>query len=352
MIEKLLLKTDVDKTFNKYKENFNIFAPIKENGNIVFRKICDPENVELNYLNSKIPPKSVIFPKIETLFKFRQNGDGIEIKKPQPVNKKSIIFGIRPCDADSFQMLKKFFGFGKFKDEIFLEKVSNTILVGIGCNSPRNTCFCTSVSGNPFKKDHLDIFLTDLGEKYLVQSITKDGEELLEDLDFLTPPTEEDLKKAMKLKDQAELLISSKLELKDIDQALYKNYEHGIWTEISQNCIGCGTCSYLCPTCHCFDVIDEVDHYNKKGRRIRIWDTCQYSFFTRETSGHNPRPKRKQRVRQRIMHKFCYYPRNYDTFGCVGCGRCIIYCPINNDIRKILPKFNEVEKEEEEIVVA
>jgi ferredoxin len=353
LIEKIFYKRNVDKFFNSVKEKYNFYAPVKENQNILFKKISDPEEIELDYFNSKIPPKSIIFPKIETLFKFKKNENGIEIKKPEKPEKKNLIFGIRSCDVASFGVLKEFFGSGKFKDDIVLNKIEDTLLIGLGCNFPKSTCFCTSVNGNPFGTENMDIFLTDLTNKYLIQSITNDGKKLLESLDFLDEPRKEDFEQASDLKNQAELQISSKLELNDTPQILYNNFEHKIWTELSQNCIGCGTCSYLCPTCHCFDVIDENDHYNNKGRRIRIWDTCQYTLFTRETSGHNPRPSRKQRLRQRVLHKFSYYPMNYDVIGCTGCGRCLKYCPVNNDVRKILGKFKELEnKKEEEIIVA
>jgi len=142
------------------------------------------------------------------------------------------------------------------------------------------------------------------------------------------------------------------LDLKDIDKILDPNFEHPIWAEISDICIGCGTCSFLCPTCTCFDVVDENDQYNNRGRRVRIWDTCQFCLYSLHTSGHNPRDSCIERCRNRILHKFCYYPENYDRLGCVGCGRCIQLCPVNNDLRAIIEKVNNIKKEKEEKVSA
>lgn len=201
-------------------------------------------------------------------------------------------------------------------------------------------------------KDDMDIFLVDLGEKYLVEGVSEKGKELMNRWKWLSDADKQDIKKAEELSKQAEESFETKLDLKDIDKILDPNFEHPIWAEISDICIGCGTCSFLCPTCTCFDVIDENDQYNNRGRRIRIWDTCQFCLYSLHTSGHNPRDSCIERCRNRILHKFCYYPENYDRLGCVGCGRCIQLCPVNNDLRAIIEKVNNIKKEKEEKVSA
>jgi len=348
--KKILLKEQIKKFYEKLRENYNFYGPIEENGNIVFSKILDPEDIILNYYNSKIPPKSVILPQKEILFEYEKKGDEIEIEEPENIEEKNIIFGIRPCDAHSFYLLKNFFEYGEYEDTLFTRKRKNTTLIGIGCNTPRQTCFCTSLGGHPFKKEDMDIFLVDLGEKYLVKSISKKGEEILNQISWLSDATKSDIQKAEKLSKTAEELISTEIDIEKAISILKNNFNHPIWKEISENCIGCGSCAFLCPTCHCFDVIDEEDHYNNRGKRIRIWDTCQFTLYTLETSGHNPRPSKIERCRNRILHKFSYYPSNYDLIGCVGCGRCINWCPANNDLRIILKKINKIDKKEESIV--
>jgi len=347
-LEKIIFKQDLDRLFEESLKDFTVYGPIEKKGNIVFEKIDKSDNLKLNYLNSKIPPKSVIFPQTETLFEYEKKDDEIIFKESNNVGKKRIIFGIRPCDAHSFTLLETFFSFGKFEDDLFLKKRENTILIGIGCNTPKNTCFCTSVNGHPFKDDDVDIFLVDLTEKYLVTPISDRGKELIEGISWLNNANKNDLKKSVELANNAESAIETNLNLDNISEKLDNNFYNSLWKEISEVCIGCGTCAFLCPTCHCFDVIDEEDHYNNRGRRVRIWDTCQFPLYTLHTSGHNPRSSRIQRCRNRILHKFCYYPQNYDLIGCVGCGRCIQYCPVNNDIRVILDKFQKLSEEEEE----
>jgi ferredoxin len=347
------MKSEIGKLYIELNEEFNFYAPIKVKGNLEFKKILNPDDIVLDYYNSKVPPKEILFPKTDILFEYKTDGKNVtEIIERTDLDEKNIIFGIRPCDAHSFVILEKFFAFGDVEDEIFLKKRDNSLIIGIGCNTPRSTCFCTSIEGHPFMKDDMDIFLVDLGGKYLVEGISEKGKELMSRLKWLSDADRKDIKKASELYEQAEQSIETKLDLKDINKILDPHFEHPIWAEISDICIGCGTCSFLCPTCTCFDVIDEMDQYHNKGRRIRIWDTCQFCLYTLHTSGHNPRDSCIERCRNRILHKFCYYPENYNMLGCVGCGRCIQLCPVNNDLRVIIEKLNKIKTKKEEKVSA
>jgi len=347
MEHKILKKDQIVKLYNDLNKDYNFYAPIKEKRNIVFRKITNPEEIVLDYLNSKVPPKEILFPEKDILFEYKINDNEIEFEEPKNLDDTNIIFGIRPCDAHSFVLLVNFFSQGDFKDEIIINRRKNTTLIGIGCNTPKSTCFCTSVEGNPFQKDDMDIFLVDLQDKYLVEGISDKGKDLIKKLSWLADAKEIDLEKAQKLKKQAEEAITTKLDLENIDKILDPNFDHPIWKEVSETCIGCGTCSFLCPTCTCFDVIDENVPNKNRGRRIRIWDTCQSCLYTLHTSGHNPRNSCIQRVRNRILHKFCYYPENYGMLGCVGCGRCVQLCPVNNDLRTIIEKIKKIEPKRE-----
>ncbi len=344
MENKILLKKDIGKLYNALVKDYTFYAPVNEKGNVAFRKIENPEDIDLDFLNSKVPPKEILFPETEVLFEYRYEGKEVIIEDRKDLEEKKIIFGIRPCDAHSFMLFANFFSFhGDCKDEIYLTKRENTVLIGMGCNSPRQTCFCTSVGGNPFNKEDVDVFLVDLGDKYLVEIISEKGNSIFQKFTWLGKPNDDDLKKAEELAKIAEESISTDLDVDKIVSNLDKNFVHPIWREISESCIGCGSCTFLCPTCTCFDVIDEKDNYHDRGRRIRIWDSCQSCLYTLETSGHNPRPTKIERCRNRIMHKFSYYPKNYGLIGCVGCGRCVNVCPANNDLRIILKKIETIE---------
>ncbi len=347
MDQKILMKNEIGKLYIELAEEYNFYAPVINKGNLIYNKILNPDEIILDFYNSKIPPKEILFPKMETLFEYKTDGKNIEeIIERKDLDEYNIIFGIRPCDAQAFMLMENFFALGDIKDNLFLKKKENTVLIGIGCNIPKSTCFCTSVNGHPFKSDYLDIFMIDLGEKYLVEGISDKGKNMLEKLTWLSKSTKADIQKGEELSKKAEESFKTKLDVKDIEKILEQSFDHPIWTEISDICMGCGICSFLCPTCTCFDVIDENDQYNNRGRRIRIWDTCQFCLYTLHTSGHNPRDSSIERCRNRILHKFCYYPKNYDMLGCVGCGRCIQLCPVNNDLRKIIEKVNKIKEEE------
>ena len=117
-------------------------------------------------------------------------------------------------------------------------------------------------------------------------------------------------------------------------------YDDPFWDELHLKCLGCGACTYLCPTCHCFDIVDEGNAV--RGKRVRNWDTCQFALFTHHTSGHNPRQSGKERMRQRVMHKFNYFVENQGEIACVGCGRCVRNCPVNLDIRAVIEGIRRV----------
>ena len=347
MDEKLLKKDDIGKLYSELEKEYKFYAPTKVKGNIAFKKISNPEEIELDYLNSKVPPKDVLFPQKETIFEYRYEGKDVIIEERKDLEDKLLIFGVRPCDAYSFKLLEDFFASGEFQDDVFLKRRKNATIIGIGCNNPRQSCFCTSVGGHPFQKESTDVFLSDLGEYYLVEAISEKGKNLVKKLSWLSEAKKADLEKSKELARQAEESFTTKFNFDLVTKVLDENFENPVWQEISESCIGCGSCTFLCPTCTCFDVIDENDEYNNRGRRIRIWDTCQSCLYTLETSGHNPRPEKIQRCRNRIMHKFSYYPSNYDCLGCVGCGRCITACPVNNELRLIIDKILEIEEKEE-----
>jgi len=347
MDEKILLKDNIGKLYSELEKEYKFYAPTKVKGNIAFSRISNVEEIELEFLNSKVPPKDVLFPQKETIFEYKYEGKDVIIEERKDLEDKLLIFGVRSCDAYSFKLLEDFFAFGDFQDEVFLKKRESSTIIGIGCNNPRQSCFCTSVGGHPFQKESTDVFLSDLGDKYLVEAVSEKGKNLVKKLSWLSDAKKADIDKSKELAKQAEDSFTTKFNFDLVTKVLDENFEHPVWQEISESCIGCSSCTFLCPTCTCFDVIDENDEYNNRGRRIRIWDTCQSCLYTLETSGHNPRPEKIQRCRNRIMHKFSYYPSNYDCVGCVGCGRCISACPVNNELRLIIDKILEIEEKEE-----
>ena len=308
---------------------------------MIFKEIQDPEEAYLDYGNSTVPPKKVVFPQTETLFRFQVGNPELSEKDVEKEG-TTIIFGLRPCDARAMSIVDKLFSWD-YDDPYYLKRRKLVTLVGMACVEPPSVnCFCTSVGGSPFGKEGLDLLLTDMGdEHYLVQALTEKGEKLQETLaSHLGDAGDKDESKVEELAKEAEGKISRSIDPEGIPEKLPGLWEHDLWKKVSASCLGCGICTFLCPTCHCFDIQDEVDEPGE-GRRARMWDSCMFSEYTVHASGHNPRPTRRERTRNRINHKYSYYPDRFDVIACVGCGRCINLCPVNIDILDILEQVVE-----------
>jgi len=294
--------------------------------------------MNLEYLLPRIPTKSIFFKQTETLFKFSPGRKGV-IKPIEIPKEEYVIFGIRPCDARSFTMLDPVFQ-GDYKDPFYNSKRENATLIGLSCNQPEINCFCTSFDDSPASSKNVDILFTDISEKYFVEIVTEKGEKLISKIKALfesASKEDEDAKK--KVEEEAIKSITRKMDLDGIVLKLDKMFDHELWHNTAMKCIGCGICTYLCPTCHCFDMQDESTL--DEGARIRVWDSCMYPEYTHHASGHNPRPARMNRVRNRVYHKFSYFPKNSNVTACTGCGRCIDYCPANIDIIDVIAKVGE-----------
>jgi len=311
---------------------YNVIAPAMIDGNILFLPVDDPRDIVLED-NSIQPPKKALFPQTETMFTYTI-GKNMNISASGTDPEKRIIFGIRPCDAKSFAVLDHVFN-GEHKDDYYLRRRENTILIGLACKTPDINCFCTSLDSGPGSKADVDVLLTDIGDRYYLEVVTEKGKALLDERnDLFTPASDDDEGKKQEMHTQAEELMKRSIEVNAIPEKLGRMFESDYWKKISLKCLGCGICTYVCPTCHCFDVQDEMRGF--KGRRARMWDSCMYPEYTIHTSGHNPRPARMNRIRNRVYHKFKYYPNNFNEYLCVGCGRCVDKCPVNIDIIDII----------------
>ena len=340
-IFKLIKKKEILKLLESLTKEYNIFVPIEDNGDARFSEFKSGQDIYWDYRNTKISPKEILFPQAETLFCF---GPEAEVKSEEPASggKGYLIFGIRPCDAKAISLLDKVFGGEDFEDPYYLERRKKTTVISLACNKPQIDCFCTSLNGKPDNEEGADVILFDLGEDILAGAVTKKGEKFIEKQNkWFEDAGQSDVAKKDKIMDLSLKKIKSQIDIQNIKERLDNDFTASFWDEIHQKCLGCGICTYFCPTCHCFDITDEInpkaaDSKTPKGKRVRCWDSCMYPLFTLHASGHNPRPTYKERMRQRIMHKFNYCPENFGKIFCVGCGRCVRNCPVNIDIREML----------------
>lgn len=338
----IIKKPELEKLITYATEQNKVFyAPVEGENGVEFRAVTSHAEVALDYDNVKLPPKSIFFPQREVLCRF----SGDTLKEVKIEAKDSIIFGIRPCDASALVYLDKIFKDvnSRFQDPYYLMRREKALIIALACNTPRATCFCTSVGGSPTGKTGSDILVTDLGETLVFESCSEKGKGFMDKSGLFKKSTDRDIKVKEEKARQTEQSIAEipTPDIEGLTEKIDKDFEDPLWDAITRNCLGCGVCTYLCPTCHCFDITDE-ENGKKEGIRLRTWDSCQYPLFTLHASGHNPRVNKKQRLRQRIMHKFSYTVANTGDIYCVGCGRCITYCPVNLDIRDMLNALNKL----------
>ncbi len=329
-MDMLILKKDAINDFlSALSGEYTVWAPVQKERDTLFEPLGDDQTTKLDLGHQAKFIKHAIFPQTEPLFSFDQN-DQIQPTITEN-SKQKVIFGIRPCDARSFSLLDRVF-VGDIPDPYYLARRNNALLIGLACTAPFANCFCTSVGGNPCGREGLDLLFTDLGNRYLVSVVSEKGKELTQNTaSFFCNATVDDVTQGEELSRNAERAVKRHIELTGITDVLARIFEHPVWKKMTLKCIGCGICTYTCPTCYCFDIQDEP-MAQQRGRRVRVWDSCMYKEYTLHASGHNPRPTRVERLRNRIYHKFKFHVDTYGQFGCVGCGRCITLCPVNEDI--------------------
>ncbi|MGO9380110.1 MAG: 4Fe-4S dicluster domain-containing protein [Dissulfurispiraceae bacterium] len=324
------------------KKKCEVWAPVKAGEQVKFAPISNASDINLEgFRNTTMSPKDIFFPQSEIMLSFKREGEEANIyRDEQSVPSKKVIFGIRPCDARAFSLLDMIFKNDQFTDNYWSSKRDAATIVGLGCKEPCSTCFCTSVNSHPFDETGLDVMVSDLGEHYLFKSLTKKGRELLAGSHALREPSEANMEAYNTIRKNAENAMTVQFGTDKVNgKTVLALFNEEYWQKISEPCLNCSTCSYVCPTCHCFDIQDEV--FRGGGQRMRNWESCMTWIFTVHATGHNPRPTKKERVRQRFMHKFKYIPmKRNGEIGCVGCGRCVTMCPVNIDIREVVKQIN------------
>jgi len=314
------------KEISKSKD-YTLFAPVRNGKTLDFAKISEETEI---VISDEVPyksPKEVLFPQVEQLMAFK----GGEVVESDDAG-KTVIFGAKPCDADALRVLYTILMTGKFQDPFFKKRFDNNVLIVLGCEEEKPGCFCAHRGTNLTFSDFADILLTAKknGGEYTVWLISDKGKEFWKS--FGGTGLESGFNVA-KQKDVKKLELDKNLE----DADLFNVIDWGKATEI---CQGCGMCTFICPSCHCFDIKDVTEKGETK--RYRCWDSCMYPKFTLHASGHNPRESVKERFRQRVLHKYLYINKNFGYVACTGCGRCIRNCPAGVNIKKIVESIMEV----------
>ena len=332
-------KERLNELYAKINEEFGLFLPVKKAGEVNYEVWKEGKEVSIETLKTVKSPKNMFFPQTENMMKFKTEGKNIEIedlrKDYVEENKLFVLFGVKACDYKAIEVLDKVFLADPI-DTFYQSRRNATTIVTLACSKPEESCFC-GVFGIDATAPCGDV-TTWLDENYLYwQANTEKGETLTNLVkEFVQEGGEETV--VAQQKATKELLAKMPFAALDLSRFKPENlndlFNDPAWEEMSEACLGCGTCTFVCPTCQCFDIRDVKTRCGIV--RYRCWDSCMYSDFTLMAHG-NSRTTQMQRFRQRFMHKLVYYPSQNDgMYSCVGCGRCLNKCPQKLNIVKVI----------------
>ena len=319
-------------------KEMDLFLPVQNNGITNFGFWTEDADVDLDTLKTVKSPKDAFFPQSEILYSCYQKANKTSIEPAALKDAPFAIFGVRPCDVRAFDVLDRVF-LSEPADVYYAARREHGTIVALACHEPEESCFC-KVFGIDCADPAADVATWMIEGELYWKPLTEKGEaltkavaELLNDADEAKVEEEKAAIRAI-----VEKLPYSNLSLEGWGQENYMDrFNSPVWEELYKPCLACGTCTFVCPTCQCYDIKDYDTGHGVQ--RYRCWDSCMYSDFTMMAHGNN-RNSQMQRFRQRFMHKLVYYPvNNNGMFSCVGCGRCVEKCPSSLNIVKVIKAF-------------
>jgi ferredoxin len=316
-------------------ERYTLIAPRWVEGELLYRPVTSSNEIVFDFQRTVLSPKSFFLPDTDVLLEVEMRQGQVSLHEPS-LAQEQVIFGVRPCDAQGLRALDALLLERPPPDTAYAERREKTTLIGLACPRLWDDCFCTSLGSAPDDASAVDLMLTvedasqgnDRQGTYLVQEVTARGGELLDLLDA----EETDRQPPVPDTSGEEVPILSA-------EAWRALFEEAYWRHLADRCLACHACTYVCPTCRCFDVRDDTTTAGPGAahiQRLRAWDSCLAAAYRRIAGGHNPRPTKAQRLRNRYYCKFCYAPVDFGAVACVGCGRCIAVCPVGIDIAEML----------------
>lgn len=339
-------KKRLTEILDRWNSRLDVYAPQEKFGEVELG-LYDKNTFSLNYINFSMPLKEYIYEVKEELFSWNRDSKGnvkITTSENQKQETKRLFFGIRNCDTYGIAYFDKFF-MGEFEDINYRKRRENTYIVAMNCLKAGPNCFCSSQkTGAPFETLGHDISLTPMDDYYLMESATGKGQELIGLVIDLVEAIRDKTTKSIERGHKSEVLkkaletFETKIDLSNIHEVLSKTYNSEIWKDASKGCIGCTGCTNVCPTCTCFQVVEENTSENS-GKRVRYWDSCQSLGFTLNAGDHNTRDE-VSKTRYRIYDKLMYIEQRFGFKGCTGCGRCAPTCPTAISIVDIVNRLN------------
>jgi ferredoxin len=331
-------KADLDPfVLDLINAGIRVIAPVRRRQHgrafVEYAKVRNSDMIVLDGSLPVRPLKEVVFPPTETLFRWKQSKSLVELEEGPTNFEETVVIGAAPCDAAALEIVDRVMGWD-YRDEPWFGRRQATTVLTVACTQCDESCFCTAVGLSPESVRGADWFLVPVDGGFDVQILTPKGESLLDRFNGRFPKSE-NTRTMVSPRISDKVRKNLVLQPEKIRRWLENHFDDPFWKQIALRCHGCSACAFVCPTCHCFDIVDEpegVDH----GSRRRNWDACQPALFTLHASGHNPRRDQTARYRQRILHKFEIFPGRFGEILCTGCGRCIRACAAGMDLISIL----------------
>jgi sulfhydrogenase subunit beta (sulfur reductase) len=322
---RLVHQAEMDNWLDGLAKTRVLIAPREVSGVLLYRPIKECSEIVIGSTRPVLSVKEIFFPPTEQLMRIHKNGTDIEISETLPMD-ETIIFGVNPCDARGVRLLDALFLETEPVDQYYAQRRENSIIIGIACKEMGPSCFCTSVGGAPDDPTGMDIMFQTVEGGFLVEAFNNKGHTLIAEAGWIETVLgggAPDHSKHLPVPERSEWL---------------QHFNDDYWMKISERCLSCRACAYVCPTCRCFAVRDERLGPGEF-ERIRCWDSCAGENYRRIAGGHRPRAEKGERLRNRFFCKFVYYPGQValgSTSACTGCGRCIDLCPAGVDISEVL----------------
>jgi ferredoxin len=337
-----LKENQLDEFFALIEKKRELYLPVEnKTGKSEYKRWADGDKYS-TALRTVKSAKNFFFAKSENLYDLKMDNKNVEVIDTREDVKEFVIFGVRACDVKSFDILDNVY-LQDPVDTYYKNRRDHGLVISMACSKPATTCFCALFDIDATSPNG-DIQAWHVDDKYYFNPLTAKGDAFVEE--FKECFSEEDDAPVEKQKaetlDKIEKLpfVNLNMEGFGVEEKLKAIFDRPEWEDLSSTCIGCGTCTYVCPTCQCFDIKDfKVGDGSIK--RFRCWDSCMYSDFTKMAAA-NPRLTQTERFRQRFMHKLVYYPiKNEGIYGCVGCGRCLVSCPVQMNIVKVIKAMGD-----------
>lgn len=320
-----LKNDDLNKWLEHLKKKAKLYAPKKKENLFVFRPVKDVHDITLKYIPTILPPKKYYFPQKEKLLKF--NISPFKTAKAIEEFEEFILFAVHTCDIAGIQCMDVVFRDGP-EDPNYLNRKEKMTIIGIECLEYCDKHANCASMGTHTPRGGYDLMMIDAGDKFILHVNSEKGEKLVVKLDYIKEADEKDMDSLNKVREAKKKIFKEEFiaPLAEVYGVFDKRFNSDVWKDVGKRCVACGNCTAVCPTCYCFDVVDEVDLTFNQGLRYRVWNSCQMDDFAKVAGGEDFRKGRDSRQKHRYYRKFKYPVDKFNRYFCTGCGRCTRAC--------------------------